>query len=90
MIDEGVVHVNRVIVNINEESGLVGPWLQNTVHALFKGKRIHKYLRFHDGLHPDPQTKLLWSRLIAKSILTNALILSQVNVVIGCSSPGQM
>ena len=77
VLNEGVVLVNRVIVNMNEESGLVGPWLQNTIHALHKGRRIHKYLRFRDGLHPDAATMTLWSRLIVKSIITNSRLFSQ-------------
>ena len=77
VLNEGVVLVNRVIVNMNEESGLVGPWLQNTIHALHKGRRIHKYLRFRDGLHPDAVTMTLWSRLIVKSIITNSRLFSE-------------
>ena len=52
-IDEGLVTLNSAINAINMSTGVVGPWLQDTVHSLTNGRRIHKYKGLPDGIHPD-------------------------------------
>ena len=71
VINEGIIYVNQVITLMNTDSGLVSPWIQDTVHCLTHGKRINKYQRFYDGLHPTPKTQDIWARLITRGINTN-------------------
>ena len=71
VINEGVVYIYQVITLMNIDSGLVSPWFQDTVHCLSYGKRLNKYKRFYDGLHPTPKTQDIWAKLIARSIKTN-------------------
>ena len=71
VVDEGVVMFNQTLNLINMQSEVVTPWLQDTIHFLTKGKRIHRYSKLRDGIHPTSETADTWARLIAKSALTN-------------------
>ena len=71
VINEGVRHLNLVIVNMNEESGVIGPWWQSTIHHLKGANRYDRYKKLWDGLHPDSDTKKTWGCMIANSILAN-------------------
>ena len=71
VVDEGVVMFNQTLNLINMQSEVVTPWLQDTIHFLTKGKRIDRYSKLRDGIHPTSETADTWARLIAKSALTN-------------------
>ena len=71
VVNNGLIYLNQAITLMNTDSGLVSPWLMDTVHTLSHGVRYNKYLRFFDGIHPTPKTEDLWARLIARAIKTN-------------------
>ena len=71
VVDEGVVLFNQTLNLINMQSEVVTPWLQDTIHFLTKGKRIHRYSKLRDGIHPTSETADTWARLLAKWALTN-------------------
>ena len=71
IIDESIPFINRAIDSMNMSSNLIGPWIEDTIHANINGKRVHKYLRLHDGLHPSISTKKLWAKKLAKAFLNN-------------------
>ena len=71
IINDSITYINRSIDSMNISSQVVGPWLEDTVHTSIKGKKVNKYLRLHDGLHPDAPTKKLWAKKLAKAFLDN-------------------
>ena len=71
IIDDSIPIINRAIDSMNMSSNVIGPWIEDTVHANINGKRVHKYLRLHDGLHPSISTKKLWAKKFAKAFLNN-------------------
>ena len=71
IINDSIPFINRAIDSMNMSSNLIGPWIEDTVHANINGKRVHKYLRLHDGLHPSISTKILWAKKLAKAFLHN-------------------
>ena len=74
-----VRHLNLVIVNINEESGVIGPWWQSSVHHLKGNNRYDRYKKLWDGLHPDGDTKTVWGHMVANSILANRRKMAELN-----------
>ena len=71
IIDDSIPFINRAIDSMNMSSNLIGPWIEDTVHANINGKRVHKYLRLYDGLHPSISTKKLWAKKLAKAFVNN-------------------
>ena len=71
VVDEGIPLLNIAIDSINMNYHVKGPWLSDTIHSLINGKRVHKYKRLPDGIHPDEITCKLWARKIVKSFETN-------------------
>ena len=71
VIDDGIPPLNIAIDSINMNHQVKGPWLTDTIHSLINGKRVHKYKRLPDGIHPDETTCELWSKKIVKSFETN-------------------
>ena len=71
LINDTCVTLNQTITLINGDDNLQSPFLQDTIHCLVKGKRVHKYIRFRDGLHPDDRTVQLWAQVFAKGISRN-------------------
>ena len=71
IIDDSIPIINRAIDSMNMSSNVIGPWIEDTVHANINGKRVHKYLRLHDGLHPSLSTKKIWAKKLAKAFLNN-------------------
>ena len=71
IIDEAMPLINRAIDSMNMSSNLVGPWIEDTIHSNINRKRVHKYLRLYDGLHPSPPTKKLWAKKLTKAFETN-------------------
>ena len=71
IINEGAVMLNQVVTEMNRDAQLTAPWIMDTVHSLTNGRRIHKYNRFYDGLHPNDCTQKLWAKRIAKAANTN-------------------
>ena len=45
LINDTCVTLNQTITIINGDDNLQSPFLQDTIHCLVKGKRIHKYIR---------------------------------------------
>ena len=70
-INEAIPFINRAIDSMNISSNLIGPWLEDTIHANINGKKVHKYLRLGDGLHPDDVTKKLWAKKLIKAFREN-------------------
>ena len=71
IINESMTYVNRSIDSTNMSSNLIGPWIEDTVHANINGKKVHKYLRLRDGLHPDENTKLIWAKKLRNAFIAN-------------------
>ena len=72
VIDEGIpVTLNQTLTIMNSESEVVSPWIQETIHALTKGRRYNKYSSSTMGI-PDYQTRLAWAKLFAKAARTNS------------------
>ena len=71
IINGSIAYINRAIDSMNTASNVQGPWLEDTIHTSIKGKKINKYLRLHDGLHPDNITKKLWAKKLTKAFLDN-------------------
>ena len=71
IIDEGLPLINIAIDSINMNSQVKGPWLTDTIHSLINGKRVHKYKRLPDGIHPDKTTCELWARKLVRSFEEN-------------------
>ena len=69
VVNEGMRHINISIVNMNDESGVVGPWWQSTVHHLKGKNRYDRYKLLWDGLHAESNTKTVWACMVANSIL---------------------
>ena len=68
IVDESVLYINAAIDSMNLSSNVLGPWIHDTIHANIHGKRVHKYLKFYDGLHPNDHTLQTWSRKIISSL----------------------
>ena len=62
---------NSAIDCINMNANVKGPWLTDTIHSFTNGRRIHKYKRFSDGIHPTKDTCEIWARKILKAIKDN-------------------
>ena len=71
VIDEAIIFVNHAVSSMNLDVGFKAPWIQDTIHSLTHGHRYHKYAKLRDGLHPHEETKDVWARLIAKTIIEN-------------------
>ena len=71
IINDGVITLNQVVTMLNRDDHLTAPWIMDTIHSLTNGRRINKYSRFYDGLHPNETTQKLWSTLITKAAKTN-------------------
>ena len=71
VIDDEVPLLNAAIDSINMNAEVVGPWLTDTVHSWTNGRRIQKYKRLSDGLHPSEDKCLLWAKKISKAIVKN-------------------
>ena len=71
IIDDSIPIINRAIDSMNMSLNLISPWIEDIVHANINGKRVHKYLRLHDGLHPSISTKKLWAKKLAKAFLND-------------------
>ena len=78
VINSAIIHVNRAIVAINNDTGLTTPMLQDSIHALMKGKRYHRYHKLTDGVHQDDHTTQQWANQIHKSVIKNGLKLSLI------------
>ena len=50
IINTSMSHINRAIDSMNMSSNLIGPWLEDTLHANINGKKVYKYLRLRNGL----------------------------------------
>ena len=73
IINTSITCINRSIDSMNISSNVIGPWLEDTIHTSIKGKKVNKYLRLYDGLHPDATTKKLWAKKLAKAFLDNMI-----------------
>ena len=71
IVNEAMSFVNRSIDSMNISSNVIGPWIEDTIHANINGSKVHKYLRLYDGLHPDKPTKWIWAKKLAKAIIKN-------------------
>ena len=72
VINQGLPHLNNIIVCLNEEHGLITPWLQKTVHPLKNdGSRGTKYQRLRDGLHLLTTTADYWIGFLAHACVAN-------------------
>ena len=71
IINDSISYINRAIDSMNISSQLIGPWLEDTIHANINGKKTNKYLRLKDGLHPDDNTKKLWAIKLTKAFRDN-------------------
>ena len=71
VVNEGVILVNQAITMMNQDNGVVAPWTQDTVHNLVNGRRVHRYNKLYDGLHPSNELMTQWAKLIVKSAITN-------------------
>ena len=71
ILNDICVTLNQTITLINDDDGLQSPFIQDTIHCLVRKKRVHKYTRFGDGLHPDTDTVKLWAKVFAKGIHKN-------------------
>ena len=73
IINEGMWHVNRVICSINEENQLIPPWWFSDIHTYDNksGSYLNKFVKFHDGLHPDDLLLMRWAEAIVKSMTKN-------------------
>ena len=71
IINEGLPLLNAAIDSINMNSNVKGPWLNDTIHNLTNGRRIHKYKRLFDGIHPTKETCEIWAKKIVKAIKDN-------------------
>ena len=71
ILNDICVTLNQTITLINDDDGLQSPFIQDTIHCLVRKKRVHKYIRFGDGLHPDTDTVKLWAKVFAKGIHKN-------------------
>ena len=65
--------VNRVVCSINEENGMVPPWVFSDIHVYDKREEINmdKYVKYEDGLHPDSLLLMKWAEATIKSIKLN-------------------
>ena len=79
VVDDGIPLLNQTIVKLNDESSLVGPWWQGTIHHLKGAKRFNRYRMLWDGLHGESSTKTIWATLIANSILVNRRRMAEPN-----------
>ena len=68
LLNYTIIPLNQTVMLINQDREFYLPFLQDTIHALSKGKRLHKYARFYDGLHPRDEPLDLWGKLFAKAI----------------------
>ena len=68
VINEGLPTLNAAIDSINMNANVKGPWLSDTIHNLTNGRRIHKYKRFSDGIHPRKDCCELWAKKIIKAV----------------------
>ena len=71
IIDDSIPIINRAIDSMNMSSNVIGPWIEDIVHANINGKRVHKYLRLHDGLHQVFRPKKSGPKKLAKAFLNN-------------------
>ena len=71
IINEGLPILNVAVDSMNMDSDLVGPWLNDTIHCLINKRRVHKYPRFTDGLHPNTNTCSLWAKKLINSVESN-------------------
>ena len=72
VINQAIPILNHSINLLNKESQVVSPWLQTSVHCQVKNKIIHKYRRLYDGIHPTPETSIIWAKELAKAIDKNS------------------
>ena len=83
IINQAIPHLNSVIVNINEDTCMVTPWIQKTIHVpKGNGKRKPRYNRLRDGLHPLPLTAGFWSFYIVEAIIKNVSALEAAGAFI--------
>ena len=85
VINESIPLINQILWAMNKDTGFPGPHLQNSVHELVKGKRVHKYKRMPDGLHADLKTAKVWAKLIAR----NAIVIQRMYSARTFSNPIQ-
>ena len=71
IVNKAMSFINRSIDSINMSSNVIGPWIEDTIHANIHGKKVHKYLGLHDGLHPDTNTLKLWAKKLMKAFTDN-------------------
>ena len=73
IIGGGMRYVNRVVCSINEENQVIPPWWFSDIHTYDKMSRryLDKYVKFHDGLHPDNILLMRWAEAIVASMSKN-------------------
>ena len=73
LINSGVREINRVVCSINEENGMIPPWVFSDIHVYDKREEVHldKYVKYEDGLHPDNLLLMKWAEATIKSIKIN-------------------
>ena len=73
LINTGVREINRVVCSINEENGMIPPWVFSDIHVFDKreGHYVDKYVKYEDGLHPDELLLMKWAEATIKSIKIN-------------------
>lgn len=68
ILNLAVLQINREITAINKTNNTPTSWVGGVVHAYFKNRNHHQYIRLFDGCHLNENTKKAWAAQINKSI----------------------
>ena len=68
-----ILNINRGIISINKENGVLAPWLSQDVHHCHGGRFRHSYVLLDDGCHPSAALKAIWAGKFKTSFFKNPL-----------------
>ena len=71
IIDDGIIHLNRVVSALNYDTDCFIPFLLEQVHCMTRGRRYNKYAKLYDGLHPDMELADVWAKNIVTAAIKN-------------------